>query len=418
MNKPRTLAVTYGSYHAVRMLIGVYHAIFLMSMGVSLAQLALLQVAFSVTVLLLDFPCAVLSDKYQRKYSVMAGVFMTGVFYLLCLQAPNITLLIIAQILYAAGICLIASAIDGWIYHSLGNKQDHFSHYAHLYHQINSFGSIISGIIGIGTIYYSGQYFMGYIISCLMMGIIFLIFLIVPEEAKSVIKKNKTKTILQNAKETLWIFQNTVGGMWFIFLMCLFSAGIQIIYHFWQPIILSSGKTDHLNGSQLLILMFCHIGAFSAQYFSNLLMSKQYILDKKYKNSIKYFSFFSAIMCAALYFFVHNNQIAASIIAFSLIHGFICTVPIGAKSLFFLELNQEQTQHISGIIGATSFSGRIFSVVVLSVISLLPATIPPSYYLILPTVTFFMCGFIIMRWMTHFSKSRLEENHKTMTASK
>ncbi len=203
-----------------------------MSMGVSLAQLAVLQVVFSGTILLLDFPCAVLSDRYRRKYSVIAGVFMTGVFYLLCLQAPNMIILIIAQILYAAGICLIASAIDGWIYHSLGNKHDQFSHYAHLTHQVNSFGSILSGIIGIGTIYYSGQYFTGYILSCLMMSIIFLIFLLVPEETKPAIEKNKTTTILQNAKETLWIFQNTVGGAWFIFLMCLFNAGIQIIYHF------------------------------------------------------------------------------------------------------------------------------------------------------------------------------------------
>ncbi len=202
-------------------------------MGVGLAQLALLQVAFSVTILLLDFPCAVLADRYRRKYSVLAAVLMTGVFYLLCLKAPHMTALIIAQILYAAGICLIVSAIDGWIYHSLGNKQDHFSHYAHLYHQVNSFGSIISGIIGIGTIYYSGQYFIGYIISCFMMGIIFVIFCIVPEEPKSVNEGTKTKNILHNAKETLWIFQNTVGGVWFISLMCLFSAGIQIIYHFW-----------------------------------------------------------------------------------------------------------------------------------------------------------------------------------------
>lgn len=302
MNRPRTLAVTYGFYHAIRMLIGVYHAIFLMSMGVTLSQLALLQIAFSVTVLLLDFPCAVLADRYRRKYSVTAGVFTTGVFYLLCLQAPNMTVLIVAQILYAAGICLIASAIDGWIYHSLGNRQDHFSHYAHLSHQINSFGSIISGIIGIATIYYSGQYFMGYIISSLMMGLIFCIFLIVPEEKAFVVDGTKIKTILQNAKETLWIFQNTVGGAWFIFLMCLFSAGIQVIYHFWQPIILSGGKIDHLNSSQMLVLMFCHIGAFSAQYFSNSLMSKYHVCDQKYKNSIKCFSFFSALMCMALYF--------------------------------------------------------------------------------------------------------------------
>ncbi|WP_208442107.1 MFS transporter [Bartonella raoultii] len=413
MNKPRTLALTYGSYNAIRMLIGVYHAIFLISMGVSLAQLALLQVAFSLTILLLDFPCAVLSDRYRRKYSVMAGVFMTCAFYLLCLQAPNMTILIIAQILYATGICLIASAIDGWIYHSLGNKQDRFSHYAHLYHQVNSFGSIMSGIIGIGTIYYSGQYFMGYIISCLMMSIIFLIFLIVPEEKKTAVAKHKTTTILQNAKETLWIFQNTVGGAWFIFLMCLFSAGIQIIYHFWQPIILSTSKIDHLNSAQMLTLMCCHIGAFSAQYFSNLLMSKYHVLDNKYKNSVKYFSFFSALMCIALYFLVHSHQTAIAIVAFSLIHGFICTVPIGAKSLFFSELNQKQTQHISGVIGAVSFCGRIFSIAVLSIISFLPAKILPSYYLILPTITFFMCGLVVMKWMTSSRKALHAENYST-----
>ncbi|VEJ44836.1 Uncharacterised protein [Bartonella vinsonii] len=90
-------------YHAIRMLIGVYHAIFLISMGDTLSQLALLQVVFSVTVLLLDFPFAIFADRYRRKYSVMAGVFTTGLFYLLCLQAPNMTVPIIAQILYAAG---------------------------------------------------------------------------------------------------------------------------------------------------------------------------------------------------------------------------------------------------------------------------------------------------------------------------
>ncbi|WP_345096791.1 MFS transporter [Bartonella acomydis] len=409
MNRSRILAVTYGSYHAVRMLIGVYHAIFLMSMGVTLSQLALLQVAFSVTVLLLDFPCAVLADRYRRKNSVMVGVFMTELFYLLCLHAPNMIALIIAQILYAAGICLIASAIDGWIYHSLGHQQDRFSHYAHLAHQINSFGSIISGIIGIATIYYSGQYFMGYIISGTMMGIIFFIFLIVPEEKTSIGEGLKTKNILQNAKETLWVFKNTVGGAWFILLMCLFSAGIQVIYHFWQPIILSGGKIGHLNTSQMLALMFCHIGAFSAQYFSNLLMSKYHVLDKKYKDYMKYFSFFSAFMCIALYFFVHNNQTAIAIIAFSLIHGFICTVPIGAKSLFFSELTQKQTGHISGIIGAVSFSGRIFSIAVLSIISFLPAKVSPSYYLVLPTLTFFMCGLVTIRWMSLSGKSVLKK---------
>lgn len=97
-------------------------------------------------------------------------------------------------------------------------------------------------------------------------------------------------------------------------------------------------------------------------------------------------------MCIALYFLVHGNQTALAIIVFSLIHGFICTIPIGAKSLFFSELSQKQTQYISGVMGAVSFCGRIFSIAVLSIISFLPAKISPSYYLILPTITFSYVG--------------------------
>lgn len=124
---------------------------------------------------------------------------------------------------------------------------------------------------------------------------------------------------------------------------------------------------------------------------------------------MKYFSFFSALMCIALYFFVHSNQTTLAIIAFSLIHGFICTVPIGAKSLFFSELTQKQTGHISGIIGAVSFSGRIFSITVLSAISFLSAKISPSCYLILLTLTFFMCGLVTIKWMSLFGKSILKK---------
>lgn len=115
-----------------------------------------------------------------------------------------------------------------------------------------------------------------------------------------------------------------------------FSAGIQIIYHFWQPIILSTSKTDYLNSAQMLTLMYCHIGDFSAQYFSNFLISKYHVLDNKYKNSVKYFLFFSALMCIAIYFLVHGNQIVLTIIVFSLIHGFYLYRTNRCKELVFL----------------------------------------------------------------------------------
>lgn len=409
MNVPKTLAVTYGSYNAVRMLIGVYHAVFLLSTGVSLPQLALLQVIFSVTILTLDFPCAVLADKYHRKYSVVAGVVLTALFYPLCLQSPDMVYLAVSEVVYAAGICLITGAIDGWVYHSLENEKDRFSHYAHLCQKVNSFGSVITGIAGIATIYFSGNFATGYTISGLMMIVIALAFIATPEKNNLINEGNKNKSFIHNVQETLWIFKNTAGGSLFILLTCFFSAGIQIIFHFWQPIILSRQNTGHLDTTQLLVLMLCHIGAFSAQYVANAFMSRHHVSDHKYTKLIKHLSFIACIMCIALYGLVIAGQTYLAVIAFSLIHGFICTVPVGAKSLFFSELNDQQTSYVSGIVGAVSFSGRIFSVIVLSIISFLPEEIPPVSYLILPTVAFLLCGLVMVRWLSVIKKQFNEE---------
>ncbi len=181
-----------------------------------------------------------------------------------------------------------------------------------------------------------------------------------------------------------------------MFLMCLFSAGIQIIYHFWQPIILSTSKIDHLTSTQMLTLMFCYVAAFSAQYFSNLLMSKYHVLDNKYRNSVKYFSFFSALICVVLYFSSWQSNRYSNYCIF-INPWFYLHRANRRKESIFSELNPKQTQHISGVIGTVSFCGRIFSIAVLSIISFLSAKMSPSYYLILPTVTFFMCGLVVMR---------------------
>ena len=83
MNTANILSVNYGAYNAIRMLIGVYHAAFLISTGVTISQLAVLQIVFSVTVLILDFPLSVIADRFYRKQVVVSGVFFTILFSLL-----------------------------------------------------------------------------------------------------------------------------------------------------------------------------------------------------------------------------------------------------------------------------------------------------------------------------------------------
>lgn len=46
VNTAKILSVNYGVYNAIRMLIGVYHAAFLISTGINISQLAILQIVF------------------------------------------------------------------------------------------------------------------------------------------------------------------------------------------------------------------------------------------------------------------------------------------------------------------------------------------------------------------------------------
>ena len=399
MNHARAVAVNFGIYNTVRMLTGTYNVIFLLSTGISIAQVAVLQMVFSFMLLLFNFPLGVISDKYSRKFSVLAGVSMTAVFYLLILQSPNFLILIISEVFYAIGICLVSVAISAWILDSTGADKDDFSKYAHLSNRTAAVGSIISGVAGISLIYFSGSYRLGYIASSALMLLLILLFIFIPENRKkNHAGSNGEKTIIRNTLDTVHMIKCIKGSLWYLLLSCCFSAGIQIIYHFWQPILLPEHNFEHISNDDLLVLMFCYIGAFSAQYFINGRVSRHHVSSSYYRVSIKRFAFISSIMCLVLCLLITNNINILAIMAYSLIHGFTSAVPTGAKSIYFMELNDEQMHYTSGIIGATSFCGRIFSLLVLGLVALLPSSIYPAYLLIMPAVMFGLCGIILIYW--------------------
>lgn len=179
MNTANILSVNYGAYNAIRMLIGVYHAAFLISTGVTISQLAVLQIVFSVTVLILDFPLSVIADRFYRKQVVVSGVFFTILFYPLCIQSPDMLALVFSEIFYAIGICCISGAIEGWVLSALDGRNEKFTLCAHLCERVSSFGSVITGAVGILVVYFYDSYKSGYIVSFFLMFVVFIVFLCV-----------------------------------------------------------------------------------------------------------------------------------------------------------------------------------------------------------------------------------------------
>ncbi len=398
VNTPKILSINYGSYNAIRMLIGVYHAAFLISTGISISQLAILQIIFSITILILDFPLAVVADRFYRKQMVVIGVFFTILFYPLCILSPNFIALIFSEIFYAIGICCISGAIEGWVLSSLQSKRADFSIYAHLCQRISSVGSVFTGIIGVSTAFVFGTYKTGYIISIIMMIIVFMIFILIPNGKGYTSKGDGRNGIIHHSRESIGLILKNIDGRYYLTISCIFTFGVQIIYHFWQPIMLSGDNIGRLSTNELIILMFCHIGAFSFQYLTNFLLPRFDVKGRMYSILVMMFSLFSSLLCIFLIFLLTSKITIMSVFIYSCLHGMMSTIPIGAQNIFVSNINNKDDDYISGSFGLVSFACRVSSIAVLGSISILSDRFPVYYYMLIPALAYLVCGFIFLKW--------------------
>lgn len=398
VNKAKILSVNYGAYNAIRMLIGVYHAAFLISTGISISELAFLQVIFSVTILLLDFPLSVVADRFYRKQMVVLGVFFTILFYPLCMLSPNIIALILSEVFYAIGICCISGAIEGWVLGELKTRRNEFSIYAHLCERVSSLGSVITGVIGITAVFIFSSYKTGYIISIIMMIVVFVVFILVSDSKINLDEKRERDSLISHTKESYNIIFNQADGRFFLTISCLFTFGVQIIYHFWQPIMLSGEKIGNISTNEMIILLLCHVGAFSAQYLTNLLLPKFDIKGKGYISLAIFFSIFSSLCSVVLMGLLSNQLNMISILVYSILHGMMASIPISAQNIFVSKLKAADDLYISGTLGLVSFSCRVSSIIVLGGIALLSENIPVYFYMLIPTFAYVFCGIVFFKW--------------------
>ncbi|MEL6408272.1 MAG: MFS transporter [Chloroflexota bacterium] len=83
-------------------------------------QLVLLGVVLEGTIFLLEIPTGVVADAYSRKWSVIFGIFLTGVAYLLEGMFAIYATVLLAQFLYGVGFTFYSGANDTWIADEVG----------------------------------------------------------------------------------------------------------------------------------------------------------------------------------------------------------------------------------------------------------------------------------------------------------
>ncbi len=384
------LAIASGSFHAIRLFIGGFHTIYLLSIGISLADVAKIQIVFSVCILIFEYPSGYLSDLWSRKGLVLLAAILLAAYLLILSSAPDLYALYFAEIIYALSLSAISGSFEGWTRNVAEGDEILYRVTAHRWIEYRSVFSVVSGIFGIFLAFYLASFELTYVIAAFFCTIPLFLFIRVPSKqkilnpSKSQIPQNSIglittlKTIVYNKK--WWYYTLLIG---------LFSASIQVLYHFWQPIIVTDyAGLDLYQGTNALKLASMFGLTFVVQFLANRFVRRlEMNFDFTWKLSL--FSALAACLVYAIGSALPNyaGSYVITSLALLLMFGFSSTLPPFFESYL---VTMQDNETFSSAFSLSELFARFGSITALACAALVAETEDPAEVFIIPVIFFLM----------------------------
>lgn len=358
----KRLAIVTGFFHCFRLLTGAIAAMFFLNSGVALPELAILQMVFSSTTLVINYPVGILCDKYGGKYFAYSACLIIGLFYLLCTFAPNLQVLMFAHFLNSIGLSFVGCATSTWIV-SLINAENHptknyINYLGHLSGEIEAIGGIISGLLGallVYAFYGQGYIYVFYITSLLMFGLSFVVLSIPASYAKRPV--TETKKIMHIVKDNLNQIMHKKEVIFFLLTSSAMVVLYQPIYHFWQPYFAGFDITKTFDES--MILGFCFALFSLAKYVFNNYV-KGMLLKNDNINLMRMSIILTSLIIPIFYCVaINRNSFVIACILFCVLHGCLSLISriIGGQ---YLKTTKEDSA--ASIMSLGEITGRILTI--------------------------------------------------------
>lgn len=390
---------------ALRMSIGGFNALYLLSLGITLSQLAVLQIVFSATVLISETPSGVLSDKWNRKYMVIVGTLLCAFFYYIMFSFHTYEWFIIAEIIYALGLCFISGSFEGWVSEQAKNDGVNYYEVSHDWVSLGGLFSVLSGIISILIAYYTGSFQLLYIIVSVLFIVPILLLILTPYEKPYEINKNNATPDLGIFKTIILLLNNNIF-IKYILMISVFTGSMQVIFHFWQPLFFGNNQSNineyNLNDGVLLMILYGAI--FFVQFLSN----KKYKDSKNSSGLCSRATMLCSISLLLVIYFMHFSEqnkffSYAAMLAFILVHGTSSLIPSRLHDYFSKNTNQKNF----GMAFSLSESlARITSILVLYLVSLIIDDVSIEFIFFIP-----MLGFVLLNLIL---KKHFQVTHKAI----
>jgi DHA3 family tetracycline resistance protein-like MFS transporter len=86
-------------------------------------QLVLIGTTLEATVFLLEMPTGIVADLYSRRLSIITGIFLIGMGFLLQALIPDFWAILLAQLLWGAGWTFTSGALAAWLSDEIGEDR-------------------------------------------------------------------------------------------------------------------------------------------------------------------------------------------------------------------------------------------------------------------------------------------------------
>lgn len=233
--------------------------IYLLSTGISLNYIAILQIIFMIVVMLAEFPSGVIADIFSRKTIYVLSVIVNFLSYaIIGFCKGNFILLIIAYILYGLALALKSGTLDAEIVLEYRREEVDIKHYTVMNTYVMSSSSLIGGFIG--SILYSYINNKIYVLALIFMIVSMICgsMCIIQNKEKTKKKKLTLKSTLAEIKSATNILKENEVLTIILILFAVTTLFVQPFFQYWQVLYKEKEVPVAIFGVIYLVFQMCN----------------------------------------------------------------------------------------------------------------------------------------------------------------
>ena len=224
------LVYGYAAFHSIRLLNGSFHVVFLLLNGISIPQIAVLQIVYAASVVLFEFPLGLIGDRIGKKPMVVFSCVCMAFFFITLSISTNFIVLIGVEIVFALGLASISGSFEGWVQDICNFYKIDFTKIAYNWTFYFGLLGVIFALIG----YIIASLITDLSIVYLIIGALFLLpmllFLITPSDFLRV-KSNKNQNSVSYHFKSLKICFSQPRYLRYLSITVVLTCLMQIIFH-------------------------------------------------------------------------------------------------------------------------------------------------------------------------------------------